>query len=139
MIPAALICLSLQAQESTLTVTITEIKPGPGLVRMAVCDQPGHFPDKPVLSFSIPKSEIKNNTLKIEVQNLLEGSYAISLLDDTNKDGKMELGLLGIPKEGFGFSNDIRPRGKAPPFEKCTFSVKKGENNLAIRMQYFGK
>jgi uncharacterized protein (DUF2141 family) len=129
----------LTAQESTLEVTISNIRPGPGIVRMAICDHPDHFPDKPVLFYNFPKGEIRDSTISITVPGLKAGDYAITLLDDTNENEKMDTGLMGIPKEGFGFSNDIKPNRKSPPFEECTFRISKGANRLTIHMQYFGK
>ena len=46
------------------------------------------------------------------------GSYAVSVLHDENKDGELNTGLLGIPQEGIGFSNDPRIIKGTPSFEK---------------------
>ena len=132
-------CAGIKAQDSRLEVRINNIRPGPGIVRMAICDNPDHFPDKPVLFYNFPKLEIKDSTISVTVPGLKAGNYAITLLDDTNGNEKMDTGVFGIPKEGYGFSNDVKPGRKCPPFEKCTFMVRKGANRLTIRMQYFGK
>ena len=132
-------CTRIQAQESTLEVSIRNIRPGPGIVRMAICDHPDQFPDNPTLFYNIPHSGVKDSSVTVSIPGLKAGNYAITLLDDTNKNEKMDTGVFGIPKEGFGFSNDIKPNRKSPPFEKCTFRVRSGANRLTIHMQYFGK
>lgn len=133
------LCKLITAQESTLEVFVRNIRPGPGIVRMAICDHPDQFPDNPTLFYNIPPKEIKDSTIKITIPGLKAGDYAITLLDDANGNEEMDTGMFGIPKEGFGFSNDIKPGRKPPPFEKCTFRVRKGANRLTIHMQYFGK
>jgi len=133
------ICTVLKAQDSQLELRINNIKPGPGIVRIAVCESPDQFPDNPGKHYSLPKEEINNNSISLVIQGLRPGAYAITLLDDKNGNGEMDTGILGIPKEGFGFSNDVKPTRKPPSFEKCTFQVREGFNYLAINMQYFTK
>ena len=129
----------IQAQNTQLEVSIVNIRPGPGIVRMAICDQPDQFPDNPVLFYNFPKKEMKDSSISIVIPGLRKGNYAITLLDDTNENEEMDTGLLGIPKEGYGFSNDVKPGRRCPPFEKCTFRLMEGVNQLDIRMQYFGE
>ena len=59
-----------------------------------------------------------------------------SLLDDENNSGDMDYSKIGIPKEGFGFSNNIKPLITPPPFNKCVFEIKAGENTINIKVQY---
>ncbi len=132
-----LLCTAIRAQVPSLEVSVTGIRPGPGIVRMAICDQPEQFPDNPVLFFNFRKNEMQDSSVSVIVNDLKEGNYAITLLDDANGNEKMDKGLFGIPKEGYGFSNDVKPGMKCPPFELCTFIVRQGHNSLKIRMQYF--
>jgi len=52
------------------------------------------------------------------------GIYAVALFHDQNNNGKLDKNFLGIPKEGYGFSNNPKVFA-TPTFEKCSFRLKK--------------
>ncbi len=68
---------------------------------------------------------VENTTEIIEINDLPKGDYAFSLFHDENSDDKCNLNFLGIPKEPYGFSNNIKPKFSAPSFEDCKFSLTK--------------
>ena len=52
------------------------------------------------------------------------GRYAFAFLHDEDDNGRMNSDLIGLPQEGFGFSNDVRAGlGGAPSFESASFAV----------------
>lgn len=57
----------------------------------------------------------------IYVQGLPPGRYAIAAFQDTDGDGKLSKGALGIPREPFGFSNGARARFGLPAFDAAAF------------------
>jgi len=57
----------------------------------------------------------------IYVQGLQPGRYAIAAFQDTDGDGKLSKGALGIPREPFGFSNGARARFGLPAFDAAAF------------------
>jgi uncharacterized protein (DUF2141 family) len=61
--------------------------------------------------------------VKIQLES---GIYGASLLDDENDNGKMDYNLLGIPKEGFGFSNYYHTGFSKPKMQAFQFEVKVG-------------
>jgi uncharacterized protein (DUF2141 family) len=77
--------------------------------------------------------------MKIILDDILPGTYVISILDDVNGNDQMDYKLIKIPGEGFGFSNNVKPRLKHPPYDHCSFSVPEGESKIRIEMQYFRK
>lgn len=55
------------------------------------------------------------------------GTYAIAIFHDENGNGRMDKGLFGVPKEGYGVSNN-RTYAMAPPkWEESKLSLKEGE------------
>ena len=52
--------------------------------------------------------------------SLKKGVYAIKVLVDNNDNGKMDLNFFGIPKEQFGFSNNVLGILGVPKFEKAS-------------------
>jgi uncharacterized protein (DUF2141 family) len=60
---------------------------------------------------------------EIILDDLLPGTYAVSLLDDENGNDEMDYKLITVPREGFGFSNNIKPGLKHPPYDHCSFKI----------------
>lgn len=54
---------------------------------------------------------------------LKKGVYAIKVLVDNNDNGKMDFNFFGIPKEQFGFSNNVLGILGVPKFEKASFKL----------------
>ncbi|MGA0603110.1 DUF2141 domain-containing protein [Caulobacter sp. KR2-114] len=64
------------------------------------------------------------------------GDYALFVYHDANANGDIDTGLLGIPKEGFAFSNNVRPKLSAPSFHSTHFTAGPGETSLTVQLHY---
>jgi uncharacterized protein (DUF2141 family) len=68
--------------------------------------------------------------------NLKSGKYAVSVMNDKNGNKTLDKNLLGIPKEEWGVSNNIRPTLRAPSFEEAAIEInEKNDLTLIIRIQ----
>lgn len=70
------------------------------------------------------KAEIKNNKCSIVISDLKPGKYGFRYFHDENSNSTMDKSMLGIPKEGFGFSNNAKGTFGPPSFEKVIFDLK---------------
>jgi uncharacterized protein (DUF2141 family) len=70
------------------------------------------------------KTEIKNNKCIIVVSDLQPGKYGFRYFHDENGNSSMDKSMLGIPKEGFGFSNNAKVSFGPPSFDKWLFDLK---------------
>ena len=68
--------------------------------------------------------------------NLPPGRYAIVVLHDENSNHKLDRNFLGIPKEGFGFSNNPKVGLSAPRFESATLQVSCPTTETSIHLIY---
>lgn len=75
-----------------------------------------------------------NGEAKLAFSNIKPGAYGISVIYDENADGKLDLNLIGIPTEGFGFSNDARASFGPPKWGKTRFKVTDGKTSISIRL-----
>ncbi len=66
---------------------------------------------------------ISDNKCLIVIENLKPGKYGFKFFHDENKNKKLDVNWLGIPKEGFGFSNNPRINFGPPSFEKLIFGL----------------
>ncbi|TXD84877.1 DUF2141 domain-containing protein [Subsaximicrobium wynnwilliamsii] len=67
------------------------------------------------------------------IDDLPKGEYAISMYHDENSDGVLNRNFFGIPKEPYGFSNNVKPKLSAPDYKDCKFSFAKNDT-LKIRL-----
>ena len=70
-------------------------------------------------------SPVINYSSEISFDSIFPGKYAIQFFHDENKNQKMDFNLIGIPKEKFGSSNDVKPILGPPKFEKMLFEIYK--------------
>lgn len=120
---------------TNVTVTFTHLRKPTGSIIIGVYDSPKFFPkdEGQVMKISVPvKSKTVTTTL-----DLPPGEYALAICHDEDGNGTCNQNILGIPREGFGFSRNFRPKLKAPKFENIKFVVGKKDMHLEIRLIYF--
>ena len=70
----------------------------------------------------------------IDVGDLPPGQYAVSVFLDENSNRKLDSGLLGIPKEPVGASNNPHSKIGPPHFEDCAFTLTSAKLSLFIEL-----
>ncbi|MFQ5624920.1 MAG: DUF2141 domain-containing protein, partial [Paracoccaceae bacterium] len=68
--------------------------------------------------------------------DLKPGTYAIAVYHDENENRELDRGFLGIPLEGFGFSNDSFIGFGAPDFADAAVTVPGKGTRITIHMIY---
>ena len=71
----------------------------------------------------------------VDFEHLAPGDYALLLLHDANRNGKLDK-RFGIPWEGFGFSNNPPIRFGPPSARDVTFVVPAGSSKQTVHMKY---
>lgn len=80
---------------------------------------------------------ITDDSLTIALKDIPSGSYAVSIFHDLNGDRKLNRNSLGMPTEGYGFSNNPVVRSAPPNYGDCIF-VLAGNTSIKITMKYSG-
>lgn len=114
-----------------LAIEIQNIEVVEGYIRIGVFNSEDKFLKKNS-TFKNYIIAVESNTETIVIDDLPKGEYAFILYHDINSDGKMNRKLIGIPKEPFGFSNNVRPKLAKPTFEECKFVL---EDNLELKIK----
>jgi uncharacterized protein (DUF2141 family) len=117
-----------------LEIRFTGIKSDRGLISIGVNTSPEGWPREPQMDFHWDKTDLKEGTLIAEIE-LPYGVYAISVLDDVNRNGAMDM-TLGIPREGWGFSNNPPFKLSAPDFDECAFLIEQPFSRMTIQLRY---
>jgi uncharacterized protein (DUF2141 family) len=64
------------------------------------------------------------------------GTYALAVIHDENMDGKLGTNSVGIPTEGYGFSNDASALMGAPSFNAASFAYSGRTLELTVSLNY---
>ena len=113
------------AETFSLTVDVKNLRNEKGVVQFALYNKDGSIPDEDFENYyKIVKGEIVNGSSTITIENIPSGKYAVNILHDENKNGKIDKGFI-LPIEGIGFSN-FRSIGltNRPNFSKASFELK---------------
>jgi uncharacterized protein (DUF2141 family) len=122
----------------TLEVTVSNIRTNNGQLCVALFDsEEGFKKEQPCWEKSYPKSQIEQGEVVLTIC-VPPGIYGLSVLDDENMDGKMNYNRIGIPQEGFGFS-DYQHKGlRRPALKNFTFSIEKNQVlKIDVVLKYF--
>ena len=113
----------------TLIVEVSNIKKA-GEIHVAVYDNAEAFEaDRGEKGGAAPgiaegTTEMVNPGSVTYVYKLPPGTYAIGIFHDVNLNNKMDNNFFGVPKEQYGFSNNVRALFGPPNFEDAAFVLK---------------
>ncbi len=127
-----------------LVVKIENLRNNKGAVAINLFRGAEGFPDDDKKAYAkhvAALSDASNKTATVTFSDLPPGEWAVVLLHDENKNGKMDTGWFGIPKEGFGASNNPKARSGPPRFKDAQFTIAQGETERTITIKpiYMGK
>jgi len=125
--------ITLTSLGQNIEVTVRGIKNDNGNLMIGLFNSEKTFTKK-VFRAESPKA-IKGK-LKVIFKNVPAGDYAISVFHDENGNEKIDTNIVGMPKEGFGFSNDAMGTFGPPSFEKAKVVVPKVKS-IVIKLKYF--
>lgn len=128
-----LITAQLGWGQSNLIVTIQNLKNINGDILIGLYDNASNFPRK-VATGKVLK--VTEKIMEVTFPDIKPGNYAVSVLHDENQNKDMDQGKLGIPKEGYGFSNNAMGVMGPPSFKKARFHVAEGDSFITIKMKY---
>lgn len=80
--------------------------------------------------------DISNQKAQVYFEGLPYGNYAFVLYHDENSNLKFDKNIVGVPKEGYGFSNNARGRFGPPSFEKSQFRLASWKYKTEVSLQY---
>lgn len=89
------------------------------------------FPNKEKYAVKIEIVEIVDGKATFAIKDLNYGEYGILVFHDENENGKLDLNFLGIPKEGFAYSNGVKGHAK---FHRVKFVFDSKNNEVLIHL-----
>ena len=118
-----------------ITVRVTNVNNKKGAVMLALFSSSKGFPYETSYAIQKQKGNAVNGVIELSFTDIPPGTYAIALFHDTNNDGKLNTNFMGIPKEGYGVSNNTYNTFSAPGYKESSFSHS-DMTELTIQMKY---
>jgi uncharacterized protein (DUF2141 family) len=132
--PPLFLLAAAASPTADLEVSIEKLRSLKGELHFCLTREPAHFPDcrgdPRAVTRSAPAA-----TRTIRIAGLAPGGYALAVFHDENRNRKLDM-LVGIPREGFGFSRNPVVRFGAPKFRQVLIDLRPGFTRQTVRMQY---
>lgn len=128
---------SVNIKAQNIEVLITGIRSTKGqLIIKIFQDNKSLQDDTPFLVKKLNKNGVSDGQITFKF-SLEAGTYGFALLDDENNDNEMNYSFVGMPKEGFAFSNFYLSRLSRPDFSEFKFEVSKTQKQkILMKIRY---
>ena len=117
---------------SDLSVQVTNLRSAAGTVHVGLYNSPVDFPTSRVWQERV----VPAGTATAVFSGLAPGSYALAVFHDENGNGEFDQGFLGIPLEGYGFSNGARVFLGPPRFDAARIVLGDAGASITIAVVY---
>ena len=116
-----------------LTVSVTGVRSDKGTVAVAICDK-ASFPAGACPYHA--EAPAKRGEVTVQVTGVPSGTWAAAALHDEAGTRKLEFSLLGIPKQGFGFSRDAPMHFGPPSFTDAAVRLSEAGGSVTVPLHY---
>ncbi len=122
-----------EARAGDIAVTLTGIRTPTGVVKLALAGSAESYDGKaaPVQSTGGPPT---GDSATFVFADVAPGRYAVMVTHDENGNGQMDTNTIGMPLEGYGFSNNPDVMRK-PTWEEASFEVDAEGEVVAIELR----
>lgn len=124
------------ASATWLNLSVEQVNMSAGFVTLTLYpDDPARFL-KPMGSLYVVKVPARAGVTQACLFVPGPGVYGLALYHDANGNGKIDRNAIGIPKEGFGFSNNPRILFSAPKLKSVRLAINGPGASTWIRLRY---
>jgi uncharacterized protein (DUF2141 family) len=139
--PGFLKYISAQSNNSkeklgTLIIEINKLENSKGSIQLSLFKSSEGFPNEYKKSFRYLTAPSVTGLNKIEMKDIPFGNYALAVLHDENNDFELDTNFLGIPTEGYGFSNNVKGLFGPPDYDEAKFKFNESSKILKIILNY---
>ncbi len=119
-----------------LEVVAEGLRSTQGVLRLCLVQASRDFPDCSASATARRLTVAADTAGAIRFADLPPGDYALALVHDENGNGRLDR-MMGIPREGIGFSRNPALRFGPPPFVAARFHFDGQTGREAVRVKYF--
>ncbi len=118
-------------------VKVLNIRNSTGTVACALFESPAGFPAEFLsAATNVMVIKIRKTQARCDFEDIPPGTYAIGVIHDENMNGKLDANWLGVPTEGYGFSNDAKGLIGVPSFSAASFPYDGRTLDLTMSLHY---
>jgi uncharacterized protein (DUF2141 family) len=127
------VCGPACAGAAELIVTVTDIRVAAGTIRIGVVDSEAAWNNEapPVAAQTAAAS---GSELNFRFTDLPPGTYAVRVMHDENDNGELDKNFMGLPTEGYGFSNNSQVKRRVR-FDEAQFAVANDDTTVTVRLR----
>ncbi len=123
-----------QASNSTkLTIRIQGMKNKKGNLSIALYKSDANFKQE---KFSYVNRISADSDGVIVLDKIDYGNYGVAVYHDENENSKLDKNFIGMPVEGYGFSNNVKGSFGPPGLKETSVLMNQPETNLSIQLNY---
>ena len=109
------------AEPGTIDLEVAGLRSAKGVVQVCLTRDPVSFPGCVGDRFAVRRT-VPARVTRLSFDGLPTGGYAAALIHDENSNDRLDT-VLGIPREGFGFSRNPAIAFGPPKFRAARFPV----------------
>lgn len=109
--------------QSKIVAYISNVQNDRGVCQVCLFNNAAAFSGAGGTPVQCLQTPVKNGTSEAQFENIPTGVYAVMVFHDANTNKKLDKNFLGIPKEGYGASQNKLPIASAPTFNDNKFIV----------------
>lgn len=134
--------VSNSIQAETLTLKVGHLRSLKGNLMVYLWNNPDAYLMKNSADYRVildlEKSENApvDGMIKVTIDDLPQGSYAMMLYHDENRSYDFERNFVGIPMEGFAFGNNAQPKLGAPKFQEAAINLGQADVVQQVNVLY---
>lgn len=123
---------ALPGAAADVTLAVSNIEAVQGELRWLVFDSAEDYAAdrNPVIA---GRSRVQADAMAVTLHDLPPGNYAVKLFHDANQNGELDTNMVGLPTEGYGFSNNAGRFGP-PDFDAAAVEVK-ADTRIDVRVR----
>ena len=133
LLPAALLAIGAADRPpgAPIEIAVSGVRAVTGKVIVAVCPERQFLRDCPYIGSAVARG----TTVVVTVPDVPPGRYAAQAFADADNNGRLDT-MIGVPREGFGFSNNAMRRFLPPRLSSAAFDHGAQPQKLSIALRY---
>jgi uncharacterized protein (DUF2141 family) len=121
-------------ERASLDLEFVNLRSAKGVLQICLTADPDDFPDCRDGAHAIRRT-IAAASPRLRIEGIAPGDYAVAVIHDANRNAKLDT-MMGIPREGFGFSRNPAIGFGPPRFSAARFAVGSGAEKQQVRIRY---
>ncbi len=129
-----LLLAALPPETGTLIIEVQGIEEARGFIWIGLYDSEAHYMVKEkaiVKGYDVTHT----GTMRLEVDDLPAGRWAIAIFHDINGNGELDTNYLGIPNEPYAFSRKPPSRWRMPRYDEVAIPFRPPLQRLTVTLE----